>query len=125
MRAMIAIVAGLALLAGCASPRERCVAAATSELRTIDALIAETEGNIARGYALVREPRVRPGLRPCPPDDTWLFCPVDEVTVVERPVAIDRDAERRKLATLQARRAELLPGTQARMNACVAAHPAG
>ena len=50
MRAIL-ILATLALLAGCASSQDRCVRSATRDLRTIDALIQETEGNIARAVA--------------------------------------------------------------------------
>lgn len=122
-----ALIAAMALgLAACASPRERCVNEATAELRTIDRLIAETEANIARGYALVREPGTRTTLEFCynPPGEPFVFCPRTEATVRERPVAIDRAAERRKLASLRERRAELVIETRARLAACNAQFPA-
>lgn len=112
-------------LAACATPREACIANATYELRTIDSLIAETEANIARGYAIIREPGVRTRLQYCydPPEEPFTFCTVREPTVEERPVAIDREAERRKLASLRERRAELLPQVRAAIAACEARHP--
>jgi hypothetical protein len=115
----------IAVLAACASPRERCIDTATQELRVIDALIAETRANIERGYAVAREPGVRSRLVFCydPPDEPFTFCPAYESTVVERPVAIDRAAERRKLASLQERRAELLPRVRAEIAACEARYP--
>ena len=53
------------VLVGCASPRQRCLAAGVAELRTVDRLIAETEGNLARGYAIEREPYVTSGVDLC------------------------------------------------------------
>jgi len=113
-------------LAACATPRERCFATATQELRTIDALIAETQTNIARGYAIAREPGVRTSLVFCydPPREPYTFCSQNEPTVVERPVAIDRADERRKLASLQERRAELAGATRRQVAACEAQFPA-
>jgi hypothetical protein len=45
-------------LAACQTPREACVSEASEELRTVDALIAETRGNLDRGYALETEQEV-------------------------------------------------------------------
>lgn len=124
MRPALLLVVVLPLLAACGDPRDRCVREATAELRTIEALIAETETTIARGFTTVREPGVRTRLDICiAPNDPFLFCTRAEPTVTERPVAIDRAAERRKLATLQARRAELQAETRAAIAACEARHP--
>lgn len=118
----LAAVLSLLLIGACATPEERCIAAATGELRRIEQLIAETERNIARGYAMVPEPGVRSRLLPCVHDDgPFLFCFYDEPVVIERPVAIDRAVERGKLATLFERRAELQADARARLAACAAA----
>ena len=107
------------LLAACATPEQRCVGPAVAELRTIDRLIAETERNIARGYAIAREPGVRTRLAAClPGDGPYTFCLYDQPVVTERPVAIDRRAERAKLETLFERRAELQTEARARLAAC-------
>ncbi len=126
MRLSFALLLPLVLvLSACATPRERCMADATRELRTIDALIAETEGNIARGYAILREPAVRTTLVWClAPDDRITLCNRQEADVRERPVAIDRAEERRKLASLRERRAELLREAAAAQARCAALHPA-
>lgn len=115
------IVAGL--LAACATPEERCRRAATAELRTVERLIATTEGNIARGYALEPSPAPRAVLVPCLRTDLGGdlvsgFCVQQEIVMTPRPVAIDRRAEAGKLETLRARRAELMPGTRAALAAC-------
>ena len=41
----------LALLAACGTPQEQCINRSTRELRTIERLLAEVDGNLARGYA--------------------------------------------------------------------------
>lgn len=45
------LLAPLALLAACGTPQEQCIRGNTSELRTLTRLLAETEGNLSRGYA--------------------------------------------------------------------------
>ena len=42
----------LVLLAACGTPQEQCIRYNTRDLRTVDRLIAETEGNLDRGYAI-------------------------------------------------------------------------
>jgi hypothetical protein len=115
----------LVLLTAC-SARDICVSQARSELRTLDGLIAETRETVSRGYAI--EERTVPeevftrcrdaegNLRPC-----WIT-----VTRTERqPVAVDIAEERRKLAQLEARRAEEAQRAAARIRACEAQYPAG
>jgi hypothetical protein len=41
----------LATLTACGTPQEQCISRNTRDLRTVDRLIAESEGNLARGYA--------------------------------------------------------------------------
>jgi hypothetical protein len=41
----------LAALAACGTPQEQCINRNTRDLRTVDRLIAESEGNLQRGYA--------------------------------------------------------------------------
>ena len=48
-------ILALLLLAACATPLERCIASATKELRVVSGLIASTQANINRGYAIVSE----------------------------------------------------------------------
>ena len=98
----------LAALAACGTPYERCVRPVQAELTTVNRLIAETEGNIARGFAIQRESQIIQERVVCRDADgyrSWCFAPV--VTETRRPVAIDRNVERGKLETLRARRSEL------------------
>jgi hypothetical protein len=112
-----------AALAACATPRAQCDAGATRDLRIIEGLITETEGNIARGFAIARETDVRPTLEVCVAGDLVSLCSVNETFVRERPLAIDRSEERRKLTSLRERRAELQGPTRAALAQCAAQFP--
>ena len=46
----LAALAFLALLAACGTPQEQCIGRQTREYRTVAALLAEVNGNLARGY---------------------------------------------------------------------------
>ena len=117
------------ILAACATPRAQCEAKATRDLRTLDALIVETEQNIERGYALDREVTERPRLTFCYGRRIdgarvgMTFCNDTEVTVRDRPVAIDLRAERAKLASLREKRAEVARRTARALSACAARYP--
>lgn len=114
MRALTAPSLLLVLaLAACGTPQERCIRSATQELRTLDALIAETEANLVRGYGYETREIVRHVWTWCDdylgPDHRYsrrmCFEPVFDT--VERPVAIDPAAETRKRDALKSRRSAL------------------
>ena len=121
----------LATLAACGTPQEQCINRNTRDLRTVDRLIAESEGNLKRGYAYetitVYEdywracPRPRPveGQPPPPPR----MC-LDERPVTEqRPKAIDLKEEARKLASLKEKRKGLARQAEKVIAACKAQYP--
>ncbi|KGB81109.1 MAG: hypothetical protein CL814_15015 [Confluentimicrobium sp.] len=116
-------------LAACATPRERCDRAATEDLRVVGALIVETEQNIARGYAIQQEVRERPRLTYCwggrggDGHFGYAFCNDTETYTVDRPVAIDLDEERAKLATLKRKYAELKKRSALDLAACAVNYP--
>lgn len=125
--AAAALLPLLALVA-CQTPREACLAEAGGELRTVEALIRETEGNLRRGYAIEEEQEVRVVRTTCEvelEDGTEGRVPCDRTDVeeVERPVAIDLGAERVQLDGLLEQRGRLLAQAAARRQACLAAHP--
>ena len=60
----------LALLAACGTPQEQCINRNTRDLRTVDRLITETEGNLQRGYAYEQITISTP---------TWVYCDVPQV----------------------------------------------
>lgn len=111
-------------LAACATPKEQCVAAATQDLRVLDALILESRQNIARGYAVEEVIVPNVGFSYC--FGNWgtntgiSFCSNDTVRTREQAVAIDIEAERRKLAGLERSRTEAVERSQRALAACEA-----
>ena len=105
-----ALFACLLFLAACgAGAYEDCVATARAELDTLDALIAETEANLLRGYAREPDPAQAEGFRLCAGGEGPLsLCAERRRAGETRPVAIDPLSERMKLANLQERRAGLV-----------------
>ena len=130
MKPALALPLLLALLA-CTTPQARCITKAAPDLPVLNRLIAETESNLARGYAhadvVVETPvwvdcgswltnstgHVRPGL-----------CLGSAPTTVHKAVAIDLAAEAAKLASMQARRAAIESQAQPAFAQCRAQFPA-
>jgi hypothetical protein len=100
-------------------------------LRTVDRLIKEAEGNLARGYAYETITVY---------EDYWTTCPapapvegeppapprmcLDERPVTEqRPKAIDLNDEARKLDSLRAKRKDLARQADKVVAACKAQYP--
>lgn len=128
MRATFLLLPLLALLAACATPRERCVNSASAELRTLDRLIAETRGNLERGYALQEVQEVRVIRTTCTgknEDGTTFTFPCEETDTFTRdvPVAIDLTAEQAKLDSLLARRVEEANRVALLIDQCIATYP--
>jgi hypothetical protein len=119
LRPTLCLVFGLVVLTGCATPQDTCEADARRELDLIDALIAETELSIERGYRIEREPDVRNVLRLClEPGALLPVCTGRETTVRDRPIGIFRAEERQRLESLKERRRELVGPTQTALAAC-------
>ena len=121
----------LATLAACGTPQEQCISRNTRDLRTVDRLIQEAEGNIARGYAFetvtvyedywtyCERPAPAEG-EPAPPPRLCL----DERAVTERrPKAIDLNEEARKLDSLKTKRKDLARQAEKVIAACKAQYP--
>lgn len=115
MRRAIPLVL-LLLLSACASPRASCLANATRDVAVLDSLIAQIEGNLARGYAIRQEPYVTSGLDLCignagpwgwggPGPVGWNYCNQVETRYRAIPVPIDRADQQRKLNELKQTRA--------------------
>jgi len=104
--------------------------AATRDYRIVTRLIEETRQNIARGYALRTEQRVSPTLTFCHGGIYYdhfgaSLCSDVAPYTVHVPVAIDPDAERRKLRNLKERRRKLAIETEVALGACAARFPEG
>jgi hypothetical protein len=129
MRATLALPLMLALVA-CGTPQEQCIARETRDLRVVDRLIRETEGNLQRGYALEEvtvydtvwvncTPRVKKG----EPEPERKLC-LDEVSdTITRPKAIDLTAEQRTLDSLLVKRRDLAKAAERVVAACKEAYP--
>lgn len=116
-----------ALLAGCASPVERCLAEAGREVALLEEEQTERRVNIARGYALHREVVVdfMPGLCFSPLLDAYRTCmePVERLRETRRPINVDDERER--IAQLERSLArERVRAGQARAQ-CIAQFPPG
>ena len=117
----------LALMA-CATPQQRCIIKAAPDLPVLNRLIAESEGNRARGYAFA-DVEVEM--------DVWKLCRVDltpsevgqtmcletETTTTREAVAIDLTAEAAKLASMRARRDDIEAKAQPAFAQCQAEFP--
>ncbi len=125
MRAFVLLtLSSLVFLTACADRRGDCVEEAMRDVRVLEELIAETERNIARGFATQPEPTVRTGVSFCLTASNPLgICTRTETEVRDRPVAIDVLAERRKLRQLRDREAELRERARLEVLACEARFP--
>jgi len=120
------------VLAACGTPQEQCIARNTDEYRTVSRLLAEVEGNLARGYAWEERVVTRMEFDTCPTilrnrdGDRVLVqrsCWRDVADTERYRVAIDPLVEQRKAQNLRARRAELRPNAERAVQACRAAYP--
>ncbi len=112
-------------LAACATPQQACIANAGKEIKVIDGLIATTRANLARGYAVDTKQVLVNTEQVCgvTPEGDEIYCDVAVAEKKRVPVAIDLDAEKRKLESLLQRRAEMDRLYQAQVNQCIAQYP--
>jgi hypothetical protein len=125
------------ILVACGTPQEQCIARETRDLRVVDRLISETEGNLQRGYAyedvvVYRTVWVRCAPFPTPPPvegapapelPSPRLCLDDREETVTRPKAIDLVAEQAKLSGLKAKRKKLAVAGDRSVVACRSAYP--
>lgn len=121
----------LLLLTACGTPQEQCINGGTRDLRVMDRLIKESEGNVQRGYAWEEITVLRKSWVKCTPKPTEANptpeperCLVDVPETERRPVAIDLNAEMAKLASLKAKRAQQLKAAEGLIAQCKAKYPA-
>lgn len=130
MRRLILSMSVLSLLAACGTPQEQCINRNTRDLRTVEKLIAEVQGNLDRGYAIeqysvsvpVWKDCVVPSNDPTAPVQTRL-CLDEETETRTRPVAVDLNAERAKLESLFTKRDQLAQEAQGVIAQCKAQYP--
>ena len=127
MRPALMLVLPL-VLAACATPRESCLSSVSREGRVLDALIAQTRGNVTRGYAIEEREELRTRRQLCEfrRDDGSIgrrFCNRTTAEDVRVPVTIDIEAEKVKLDQLLARREAQARSEAAARAQCVARYP--
>lgn len=116
------------MLAACASPQERCIADTNRELNVINRLINETRGNVARGFAIEEQEELVVVNGTCEGETsegvTFEFdCEKTETVSRRVPVAIDLNAERAKLDSLEERQQLLRSQQAAKIAQCQAQFP--
>ena len=124
----IVTLALLPILASCATPRESCLASVGQDQRVLNQLIIETRGNLHRGFAIETEQKFREVRTICKselPDGTEIrtACKETQVRDVKVPVAIDLNAERAKLQSLEERQRQMQVNSEAARQQCLALHP--
>lgn len=119
------LILALLGLAACGTPQERCIQAATKDLRVVEGLIATTRGNLQRGYAIETRSVLTNEDQVCgqTAEGKDIICEVAVSKDKRVPVAIDLAAEQRKLDSLVARRDELLLQRDRSVSQCVATYP--
>jgi hypothetical protein len=120
----------LLALAACSTPQQECVRMASHDMAALDRLIAETQGNIARGYGYAQTVVSMPEFVECEPHP-WKsdersaprMCLEDVSHTVTKPVALDLQVEAAKLASMQQRRAEMTKALAPAIAECQARYP--
>ncbi len=120
----------LLALAACGTPQEQCVRLASHDMTVLDRLIAETQGNITRGYGFAQTIETVPEFVECGEPVIGSdgkahanYCLDDVPHTVTRPVALVLAAEAAKLASMQKRRAEMAKVLAPAFADCKARYP--
>ena len=119
----------LSFVAACATPREACLSQVNKDQRVLERLVVDTRSNLERGYAIETQQKIREVRAVCKstlPDGTVINirCKQTQVREVRVPVAIDLNAERAKLASLEERQQQMQSNAQVARQQCIAANPA-
>ncbi len=117
----------LLILAGCATPREACIASASRDLNVVRALISQSEANLSRGYGLKRVQSQSVYSVICPgtggKHGRIQWCERTHTFYKRVPEAIDLTAERRKLRDLRVKETQLSRQSSRAIQQCEVTHP--
>lgn len=131
-RNILLALGSVLIVASCATPQERCISRNTKEYRTISKLLAEVEGNLARGYAWDERVVTRVEWDDCPvvlrdrdgrSYVAYRSCARNVSDTERYRVPIDPQVETRKRDNLIARKKALTKPAMAAVDACKAAYP--
>ena len=124
------LLPALLMLTACGTPQEQCIGAATRDMRVVDRLIVETEGNLARGYGYENVTIYLPEWQDCTarpttanPDPRPNMCLEEVPRTTRQAVALDLNAERAKLQSLQQKRAQQAKTATTAVAQCKAQYP--
>ncbi|WP_082802229.1 hypothetical protein [Falsihalocynthiibacter arcticus] len=121
---LAATLAGLMLLVACATPQQRCINGATREYQTVANLAAQTELNIARGYAIDVSYVPYTVYETCYYGNRRAYaCPQTYNRTVETPQTIDVAEQKRILADLKIKLSSLQEASAAWIAQCQAQYP--
>lgn len=117
------------MLTACVNPREQCIAEAERDLRILQSLIAETQGNLERGYALEERQELFVLRQTCKAVDPngrpfTYSCDTPSTHTTRVPVAVDLNAEASILASMEERIIIQKERTDQAVLACLANTPA-
>lgn len=125
---IVLLFAPLLVLAACATPREACLDEVNREVRVLDHLIGVTRANLARGFAVEERQEIRTRRTFCTGrnEDGSQFrfrCEETDNVTKNIPIAIDLNAERAKLVSLEQRQRQNISNAQAGIAQCIARFP--
>lgn len=118
-------LAAVVALAGCIDEYEQCVRNNSKDLNVIYQLIEQSEATVNRGYGF--ETRIATQLEEVvclTAEGAQATCLVEVGTSYQAPVAVDLEAERRKLAQLHEQRRVLQSRLEDAKDVCRARYPA-
>lgn len=117
-------LSGTVILTGCTTPQQRCINGATRDLRTVSNLAAETELNIARGYAIDVSYIPYTVYETCYYGNRRAYsCPQTYNRTVSTPRGIDVAEQKRILADLNKKKSSLQQASAEWVAQCQAQYP--
>jgi hypothetical protein len=124
MRRMFLIA--LLPLAACATPQQQCISGATKDVRVLDRLIATSQANVSRGYAIDVQQHLIITSEVCgEAEGEKIYCDVPSTEETNVPVAIDLNVEQAKLNSLVTKRAQLATQAGEVIASCKVTYPEG
>ena len=113
-------------LAACVTPQQQCISAATKDVRVLDRLIATSQSNLSRGYAIDVQEHLIITSEVCgEADGEKIYCDVPSTEETKVPVAIDLNVEQAKLNSLITKRTQLATQASQVIASCKATYPEG
>lgn len=111
-------------LAACGTPQEQCISKVTRDIRVVDRLTKETQGNLDRGYGYKYITVIETDYVDCGTEDDPSRVCLIRVPEQERvEVALDLAAEQVKLDQLVAKRAQLVKAAAPALAQCKIDNP--